>query len=111
MTNQDLQTIIQAIKEKKSISIEYNKPDKVNGVRIGNPYAIYWNDDETKQYLDLHQQSGVSDSVSENSTEFPHWATLQMDFITNVEITTDIFVPTKDYNRHAKRFMITNIQI
>jgi len=111
MTDQDLQTVIQAITEKKSVSFEYNKPNKVNGVRIGNPYAIYRNKDETKKYLDLHQQSGVSDSVSENKASFPHWVTLETGYISNVEITTDIFTPTKDYKRYSMRFMIANIKI
>jgi len=111
MTEQDLQTVIQVIKEKKSISFEYNKPNKVNGIRIGNPYVIYWKDDETKRYLDLHQISGVSDSVSENKAKFPHWVTLETDFISNVELTTDIFQPVGDYRRYAVRFMIANIKL
>ena len=53
MTNQDLETIIvKAIQEKKTIHFQYNKSGKIVGERIGNPYAIYWNGDETKKYLD-----------------------------------------------------------
>ncbi len=111
MTNQDLEIIKQAIQEKKSISFEYNKPNKVNGIRVGNPYVIYWNDDETKQYLDLHQLSGVSDSVSENKAIFPHWTTLETDFISNVKIMADAFQPVADYKRYAERFIIANIKI
>jgi hypothetical protein len=111
MTTQDLDAIIQAIKERKSISFEYNKPDKVEGIRLGNPYVIWNNDDETKKYLDLHQQSGVSDSVSQNKAEFPHWVTLETDYISNVTITTDTFIPIESYKRYSKRFMIANIQI
>jgi len=108
MTEQNLQTIIKAIQEKKSISFEYNKPNKVNGIRTGNPYVIYWKDDETKRYLDLHQESGVSDSVSEDEV---HWVTLETVYISNVKLKENTFSPIADYKRYAPKYMIANIKI
>ena len=107
MTEQDLQTIIQAIKNKQGISFEYNKPGKVEGIRIGNPYVIYANKGETKKYLDLHQTNGVSDSA----TKYPKWKTFETEHISNVTLMTDTFTPVRDYKRYSGRFLIPHIQI
>jgi len=107
MTNQDLKIIIQAIQERKSISFEYNKPDKIIGTRVGNPYVIYSDETETCRYLDLYQTNGVSDSQFETL----HWVTLDTDFIANVVLQDTTFHPIEDYRRYAKRFMIAYIKI
>ena len=107
MTEQDLQTIIQAIKNKQGISFEYNKPGKVEGIRIGNPYVIYANKGETKKYLDLHQTNGVSDSA----TKYPIWRTFETEHISNVTLMTNIFTLVKDYQKYNPKFLIADARI
>lgn len=111
MIKQDLDTLIQAIKEKKVISFQYNKEGKTHGERIGAPYVIYWDKDATKRYVDLYQSSGISDRVATGQSEFPHWVTLEFEFVSDVILTEGTFVPISGYKRYAKKYMIANIKI
>lgn len=111
MIKQDLDTLIQAIKEKKVIAFQYNKEGKTFGTRIGAPYVIYSGTDGTKKYVDLYQSSGISDRVSTGQAEFPHWVTLELEFVSDVALTEDTFVPISGYKRYSKKYMIANIKI
>ena len=111
MTQQDLDTLIKAIKEKKVISFQYNKEGKTYGERLGAPYVIYSGTDGTKKYVDIYQTSGISDRVATGQSEFPHWVTLEFEFVSDVTLTEGTFVPISGYKRYAKRFMIANIKI
>lgn len=66
-----LEVLKQAIKNRQSISFEYNKEGKVSGLRFGNPYAvfIYTSKNTRIQSTKVHivQKDSVSDSKKENS--------------------------------------------
>ncbi len=58
-----IETIRQAIRERKPIEFEYD--DGLNGKRIGNPHIIFLdtlNSGEVRMYLHLWQTEGVSKS-------------------------------------------------
>lgn len=60
-----LKLIQQAIRERKSISFEYNKEGKIKGERVGNPHAIFImrkKDKTESTKVHLVQTSGVTDS-------------------------------------------------
>ena len=112
MMKKDLEKIFQAINERKTITFEYKKPNKENARRIGNPHIVYYRDKGMeKLWLDLYQISGASDSVSEGTTEFPHWVTLEYELISNVELTADIFQPADDYQQHSSRFFAYEVKV
>jgi len=65
-----LETLKDAITNRQPISFEYNKEGKIEGKRIGNPYAvfIYTAKNTRIQSTKVHivQTGGVSDSKEEN---------------------------------------------
>lgn len=83
-----LETLISAIKSKKSISFEYNKEGKISGTRIGNPYAvfIYTAKNTRVQSTKVHivQTEGVSDSKEANP--FPSFRMYNIEDLDNLTI-------------------------
>lgn len=80
-----LETIIQAIKSRQSLSFEYNKEGKVAGSRYGNPHAIFImrrkdNSESTKVHI--VQTGGVSDS----GQEMPSWRMFDLMELSNVVV-------------------------
>lgn len=76
-----------AIKEKKSISFEYTKLEKIQGKRIGDPYAVFTftnlkGDRSTKVHI--LQTGGVSDSKLDKP--FPDFRMFDLEDIDNIEI-------------------------
>jgi len=91
MKNIDI--IIDAIRSKKPISFEYNKPGKTSGIRIGNPHALYifTPKDETKPKstkLDLVQTDGPSETKT-NENEYPACSQFDIEHLTNIVILSD----------------------
>ncbi len=77
-----LDTLKQAITERKPISFEYNKEGKILGERIGNPHAVfvYTSKDGTRSVkAHIVQTAGVSDSKFEKP--FPDFRMFDLDNI------------------------------
>lgn len=79
-----LESLVQAIRNKKTISFEYQKSDKISGTRYGNPYAIYFSKDGKKTMVHIFQTDGVSDSIKRNPLS--SWRTFELKSITNVQV-------------------------
>lgn len=87
-----LDKLTKAIKEKKIIEFEYNKPEKTAGTRIGNPYAVFiFTAKDGKQSTKVHlvQTDGVSDSKIENP--FPEFRMFNIEELSNVELKNETF--------------------
>lgn len=87
MTTQEL-LIAEAIKQRKPIEYEYNKPGKVNGKRIGNPHILFagvTSEGTPRTWVHIAQTGGVSDTL----TVFPDWRMFISEFIANVRILED----------------------
>jgi len=86
--------ISQAIRERKSISFEYNKEDKVRGQRVGDPYAVFNFTPKTgESSIKVHivQTDGVSDSETEHP--FPDFRQFNIEDIDNIQILDSTFIP------------------
>jgi len=86
-----LNELTEAIRNRKQISFEYNKPGKTSGVRIGNPHAVFIL--TTKggiQSTKIHivQTGGVSDSKEEKP--FPDFRMFNIEDLSNLKILNDL---------------------
>ena len=94
-----LETLKRAIEKRKPIKFEYNKVGKVEGVRIGNPHAIFIFTTKTTriQSTKVHivQTDGVSDSNAKNE-----FRTFDIQEISNIQCMEDedSFQPDERYN-------------
>jgi len=83
-----LSLLKKAIEEKKSISFKYNKPWKVEWVRVWDPYAVYiftaksW---EQSTKVHLVQTAGVSDTVPSKFPDFRNFNILNLSEIVILE--------------------------
>ena len=96
-----LEKIKQAIIDRKPISFEYSKKDKIKGIRTGNPYVIFrltsrLGEKSTKVHI--VQTGGVSDS--KNKKPFPDFRMFNLEYIYNVTVlkNNDSFVIDEKYN-------------
>lgn len=83
MNSQEL--IVEAIRTRKPIEFEYNKPGKVMGKRIGNPHIVFSGvtaDGISRTWVHIAQTNGVSDTL----VTFPDWRMFIMEHIEAVEI-------------------------
>jgi len=99
MTNLELLT--KAIQEKRKISFEYNKPGQTQGVRIGDPYAIFiYTAKNTRiQSTKVHIVQTGGDSNSKEEHPFPSFRMYNIEDISNLELLEDSYEPVnKDYN-------------
>ncbi|WP_299325330.1 WYL domain-containing protein [uncultured Maribacter sp.] len=90
MNNLDLLT--QAIREKRQISFEYNKPGKTPGQRIGNPYAIFIltaKSGAQSTKVHLVQTAGVSDS--KDISPFPDFRMFNIQELSNIILLDTTF--------------------
>jgi len=96
----NLDKLIKAISEKKVIEFEYNKTGKIQGKRIGHPYAvfIYTSKDDIKSTkVHLVQTDGVSDSKEKNP--FPEFRMFNIEELSNIEIKDETFTDLNEkYN-------------
>lgn len=75
----------QAIKERKSVSFEYNREGKIKGERIGDPHALYvlrTKDGVESTKIQIVQTSGVTDS----EPNFPEFKTFNITDLSDVKI-------------------------
>lgn len=82
-----LETLTKAIEKQLPISFKYNKPGKIEGVRIGNPHVVFIftaKSGKTSTKLHLVQEDGVSDSGTKD--DFPFWRPFDIEYISDVEI-------------------------
>jgi len=81
-----LEILKQAIKELQPISFEYNKEGKIQGKRIGNPYAVFIHTAKNSrvQSTKVHivQTAGVSDSEK----PFPSFRMYNIEDLSNLKI-------------------------
>jgi hypothetical protein len=85
MTTLDL--LIEAIKTRKPVSFEYNKPNKTPGLRIGNTHAVFIftsKAGQTSTKVHIVQTDGVSDTVHEKP--FPDFRLFNIEDLSNVAI-------------------------
>lgn len=96
-----------AIKERKPISFEYNKPGKDKGKRIGDPHAIFISTTD-KTNVDIYQRDGISEKG-----EIPGWRPFTIDFIDNIEILLNkpSFEIAPDYNPESKKYVDILVKI
>jgi len=95
----------QAINSRKVISFNYTKAGKIQGVRIGNPHALYvftTKAGERSTKLDIVQTGGVSDS--QNEKPLPSWRMFDMSDIDNVTLLNENFSVNADYNSNSDRY-------
>ncbi len=94
-----LEIMIRAIEERKPIRFEYNKARKIEGLRIGNPHAIFIFTTKTTriQSTKVHivQTDGVSDTNAKNE-----FRTFDIKEISNIQCMEDedSFQPDERYN-------------
>lgn len=85
-----LELLTKSVENRLPISFQYNKPDKSEGVRIGNVHTIFIftsKKEEISTKLHIVQTDGVSDSADKG--DFPFWRTFNIDFISDVKILED----------------------
>lgn len=85
-----LDTLITAIRQRKPISFEYNKVGKVEGIRIGNPHAVFIFTSKagvTSTKIHLVQTGGVSDTLE--SSPFPDFRMFNIEDLSNVNLIED----------------------
>ncbi|HWB26563.1 MAG TPA: hypothetical protein VG738_13850 [Chitinophagaceae bacterium] len=88
MTNLDI--LILAIKQRKPISFEYNKPGKIGGLRIGNPHAVFIftaKSGEMSTKIHIVQTDGVSDS--KDIKPFPDFRMFNIEDLSNLSTIDD----------------------
>lgn len=107
------QTIIEAIKRRKPIEFSYNRPDKVEGIRVGNPHIIFsgtTKDGEDRTWVHIAQTGGVSDTL----VTFPDWRMFITSFIGDVRILEDdgtAFTLQPGYNPTAPMYINVIAQV
>jgi hypothetical protein len=85
-----LELLTKSVENRLPISFQYNKPDKSEGIRIGNVHAIFIFTSKKREIstkLHIVQTDGVSDSADKG--DFPFWRTFNIDFISDVKILED----------------------
>lgn len=96
-----IDTLRQAIRERRAVRFSYLRPGLPRGERIGNPHALYFAGNG-ELLCDLLQTYGVSGHES----DLPEWRTLIVDAMDLVEIARELpsFVPHAHYHSGAPRY-------
>lgn len=110
MNNQNIEKIIEAVRQQKSIEFEYVKEGKVYGKRTGNPHIIFsgvTKDGIPRTWSHIVQTEGVSDTLQ----TFPDWRMFIVESIQNIRILEkeanfEIF---EGYNPESHVYVGTNI--
>ena len=96
-----LEILIKAIKNRHSINFEYNKLNKVAGVRTGNPHAVFiFTTIAGIQSTKVHivQTHGVSDS--KDYKPFPDFRLFNIEDLGNISIVVDSPVFEPHYEKY-----------
>jgi hypothetical protein len=97
--------LCEAVRLRKPVEFEYIKDDKVRGMRVGNPHAVFHDKDPQgidNVYAHIVQTGGVSDTI----TEFPEWRRFFVDNMQSVKILQDepAFAIQDGYNPHSSMY-------
>ncbi len=80
-----IETLIEAINQRKSISFEYNKEGSANGLRFGNPHAVFLaSTDEVN--IHIWKTGGVNTDPKKLP---PIWKTYSVKNLENITIIQD----------------------
>ena len=88
----------QAIREQRIISFNYLKPGKEQGIRVGNPHALYVSK-KGEILCDVYQTSGATDEY-----DLPSWRQFTIDNLGNVNFTDRVFSVASGYNTYSSRY-------
>jgi hypothetical protein len=102
-----LEILTLAIREKKQISYEYFAPDRANGVRIGNPHAIFVSSADNVN-IDIYKINGVK---TDTTKPLPAWRQYKVKDIKNVVILNTAFSTAAGYNPTSKQYARAMIKI
>ena len=107
MINNIQSIIVEAIKSKKAVKLTYDNPsDFAKGLRIGNPYALYYTKSTNKTKLDVYQTSGDS------SSSIPNWKQFDIKYIKAIEIIDNQnFDVQAGYNPSSSRYIDCIIKV
>ena len=86
MSTQEL--LIEAVRQRKPIEYEYNRPGKIIGKRIGNPHIVFagtTSEGIKRVWIHIAQTGGVSDTL----VTFPDWRMFIVEFITDIRILSE----------------------
>jgi len=102
-----LEILALAIKEKKQISYEYYAPDRANGVRIGNPHAVFVSSANNVN-IDIYKIHGVK---TDPTKPLPAWRQYKVKDIKNVVILNTVFSTADGYNPTSKQYARVIVKI
>lgn len=102
----DTLTLLQkAIENQKSIEFRYLKPGKANGVRYGDPHAIFMHPSTNNTTVDIFQTGGDS----ETKQRIPDWRPFILEFIKEIKILNINFDIAKGYESNPTSGKYTKI--
>ena len=98
------EVIVTAIKHRKSVVFDYNRPGKVGGQRTGNPHALFKHSSTNKAETHIFQTDGVSDSGLSTG---PSWRLFIVDYIKNPRIidSSGPFAIAPGYNSSSPMYV------
>jgi predicted DNA-binding transcriptional regulator YafY len=108
MTESNKEKFLKAVACKNLIQFEYYKPNESGNItekREGEPYAMYWNENEQNYYVDIRQTDGFSYSNDDG------FRTFEANFIKNIKILDSNFEIHEDYEEQSKRYEYPYIKI
>jgi len=104
-----IRTVSEAIKTKKSVILEYNRPeDPAKGQRIGYPHALYAHISTNNILFDLFQIQGDSSRPLPPGGD---WRDFDVKYVTRISIKGDSFPVQKGYNPRSKRYLKSIVKI
>ena len=108
----ELDVLKEAIKNRRPIRFQYNKPGKTPGIRIGEPHAVFImrkKDESESTKVHIVQTAGVSDS----GQELPSFRMFDLEELSDVSIDDSgaPFSPSPQYNPQwdGYKFVIAKI--
>ena len=93
-----LELLKESIENKNTIEFKYLKSGKVDGVRIGNPHAIYFHPTTNNPTVDVYQIDGDSDS----SQAISGWRPFLLEYIKEISISNMNFDIAEGYDSNPK---------
>ncbi|NQU99156.1 MAG: hypothetical protein HQ538_00295 [Parcubacteria group bacterium] len=103
---EQIDIIKRAIMLKKSIRFVYDGPHKIKGERIGDPHALYIENNTGNVLLDLFQTDGYSESAENGRKDLPSWNRFNVKYIYNIEVLEghQNFDIASGYNPYSDRY-------
>lgn len=95
------QTIVDAIRRRKSLRFRYDKEDEPFGERIGDPHAIFRHPKTGNLTVHVYQTSGVSST----SQDIPNWRPFLVEHVKDVSvIEVGSFEVAEGYNPNSELY-------